>query len=192
LRWEDHYSRRAKKEHYPARSVYKLKEIQSKFKILKKKDAVLDLGCFPGSWLLYAADIVGRKGRVTGVDLVPVSINLPPHVRVFTGDICAMDDGLLQSLENGYNVVLSDVAPSTTGNKAADAARSFHLCRAALLIAQKALVKGGAFVCKIFQGEDAKPFSDWVKMCFIKQRNFKPQSSRKESREIYIIGLGKK
>ena len=192
MRWEDHYSRRAKKERFPARSVYKLQEIQDKFRLLKKGAAVLDLGCFPGSWLLYSANIVGSKGRVTGVDLIPVSINLPPHARVYTGDICAIDDKLLQSIENGYNVVLSDAAPSTTGNKAADAARSLHLCRAALLIARKVLVKGGAFVCKIFQGEDTKQFSDSVQICFNKQRIFKPQSSRKASREIYIIGLGKK
>jgi len=191
-RWEDHYSRKAKKERFPSRSVYKLKEIQVKFNLIKKGDAILDLGCFPGSWLLYSADIAGSKGRVTGIDLKPAAINLPHHVRVYTGDICAIDDRLLKSMGKGYNVVLSDVAPATTGNKTADAARSFHLCRAALSIAQQVLIQNGSFVCKIFQGEDAKQFSDSVKVCFNKYKIFKPQSSRKASREIYVIGSGKK
>jgi len=82
-RWQDHYSRQAKKERFPARSVYKLKEMQEKYHLIKKGDNVLDLGCYPGSWLLYAADLTGDRGRVVGIDLEPVTLKLPSHVRPF-------------------------------------------------------------------------------------------------------------
>ena len=190
--WQDHYSRRAKKERFPARSVYKLKEIQKKHNLIKKGDNVLDLGCFPGSWLLYAADLAGDKGQVVGIDLEPVTVELPSHVRTYTADILSMDDELFESLGKKFNVVLSDMSPATTGNKRVDSARSYNLCQAALFIAQAVLIRGGSFVCKIFQGEDFALFSNSVKSGFNKQKIFKPQSSRKASKEIYIIGLGKK
>lgn len=81
--WEDHYTQRAKKERFPARSVYKLQEIQKKYNIIKKGNNVLDLGCAPGSWLLHSADLTGKTGRVIGIDLVPVTVNVPP-MSVFT------------------------------------------------------------------------------------------------------------
>ena len=84
--WEDHYTRKARQEHYPARSVYKLKEIQSKFRIIQRGDRILDLGCAPGSWLLYAASVTGEKGRVLGIDLTPVSPPLPAHVSTIAGE----------------------------------------------------------------------------------------------------------
>ena len=191
-RWEDHYTRQARKEHFPARSVYKLKEIQQKYRLIKKGDAVLDLGCAPGSWLLQAAEITGDRGRIVGIDLIPVTIRLPAAVTVYIGDILAPNDSLLTSLGNDFNVVLSDMAPATSGHKFADAARSFDLCQAALALARTCLVPGGAFACKIFQGEDVKIFSEAIRTHFGKMRIFKPQSSRKASKEIYMIGIGKR
>ena len=191
-RWHDHYSQRAKKERYPARSVYKLKEIQKKHRLIKKGDKILDLGCAPGSWLLYAADVTGNKGQVVGIDLVPVKIHVPSHVKVHTGDILSMDEAFFNSLGRDFNVVMSDMAPSTTGNRLVDSTRSYNLCQTALTVARTALKPGGAFVCKIFQGEDFKEFSDSVKAVFNRHKIFKPQSTRKVSKEIYIIGFGKK
>ena len=191
-RWEDHYTRQARKENFPARSVFKLNEIQNKFRLIKKGDFVLDLGCAPGSWLLKAAELAGENGRVVGIDLKPVTIRLPGNAVVFTGDILAPDDSLLTSLGKDFNVVLSDMAPATSGNKFTDAARSFDLCRAALSLARTCLVPGGFFVCKIFQGEDFKLFSEALKKHFARQSIFKPQSSRKASREIFLIGIGKR
>ncbi len=191
-RWEDHYSRKAKKEHFPARSVYKLKEMQLKYNLIKKGDKILDLGCSPGSWLLYAADLTGNKGQVVGIDLKPLSIKIPSHVRIYTGDILSLDDELFESIGIDFNIVMSDMAPATTGNKNVDTARSFNLCQAALSIAQKTLITGGSFICKILQGENSKEFSDSVRISFNKHKIFKPQSSRKASREIYIIAFGKK
>jgi len=190
-KWNDHYSRKAKKERFPARSVYKLQEMQQKYNLIKKGDRILDLGCAPGSWLLYAAKLTGNKGHVTGIDLKPVTINIPPHVSLYTGDIFSFDSSS-ESIGNEFNVVISDMAPSTTGIKNVDSARSFNLCQAALEIAQNVLLPGGSFACKIFQGEDFKQFSDSVKSCFATCNIFKPKSSRKASKEIYIIAKGKK
>ena len=189
--WKDHYSTKAKKENFPARSVYKLKEIQQKYNLIKKGYRILDLGCSPGSWLIYAAELTGKKGRVIGVDLKPLSVKIPSNAKVYTADILSIDDEFYELTGKDFNVILSDMAPATTGNKSVDAARSFNLCEAALSIAQKTLLPGGSFVCKIFQGEDFKKFSDSVKACFKKSKIFKPQSSRKASKEIYIIGLDK-
>ena len=189
-RWSDHYTQRAKKEKYPARSVYKLDEIQQKFGIIKKNSKVLDLGCFPGSWLLYAADLTTKQGKVVGIDLKPVDIQMPPHVKTYTGDVFSLDDSFFDRVGHKFNVVLSDMAPATSGQKNVDTARSFELCHTALSIAQRVLLPGGAFVCKIFQGADFNEFTSAVRACFKSQKTFKPQSSRKASKEIFVIGLG--
>ena len=159
--------------------------------MIQKGDKVLDLGCSPGSWLLYAAQRVGENGRVVGIDLKSVATQVPPHVRVYTGDILDMDEALSESVGSDYNVVLSDMAPATTGIKDVDAARSLNLCEAALAIAQDRLLPGGNFVCKIFQGGDFKAFSDRARKRFKKTKIFKPESCRKASKEIYIIGIEK-
>ncbi|MEW6259628.1 MAG: RlmE family RNA methyltransferase [Thermodesulfobacteriota bacterium] len=189
-RWSDHYTRKAKQEDFPARSVYKLQEIQAKFKILRKNASVLDLGCAPGSWLKYAAQLVGPEGRVIGVDRSPVAIALPSQARAMVGDVT--DASVMDAVEGRFDVVMSDMAPSTTGQKDVDAARSLELCRIALSIAQDRLLPGGSFVCKIFQGEDVECFVREVKDLFLRHAIFKPSSCRKASKEIYIIGIGKK
>ncbi len=189
IQWQDHYTRRAKKEKYPARSVYKLEEIQKKHHLIRKGHKVLDLGCSPGSWLLYAARQTGSGGKVIGIDLKPVTIQVPSHVDVLTADVLNIDT---DALDKGFNVVLSDMAPATTGNKTVDAARSIGLCESALHIAKSVLVPGGAFVCKVFQGSDFNAFSGEVRTSFKARKIFKPRSSRKMSKEIFIIGIGKK
>jgi 23S rRNA (uridine2552-2'-O)-methyltransferase len=190
-RWEDHYARQARKEHFPARSVYKLKEMQQKYRIIKKADKVLDLGCAPGSWLIYAAEVTGPAGSVVGVDLQPVTVQLPAHVSVQQADVCSLNDERLTGLGVDFDVVLSDMAPATSGNKAVDAARSFQLCQVALDVARKVLKPAGNFVCKIFQGAEFRSFLDSVRSGFKGYQIFKPQSSRKASKEIFIIGLHK-
>ena len=185
--WQDHYSRQEKKDRYPARPVYKLEEIQQKHRLINKGDKILDLGCSPGSWLLYAAKLTGDRGRVIGIDLKPVKIQAASNIEIINGDVFALDTGVLGS---DFNVVMSDMAPATTGHKAVDAARSAGLCEAALAIAQSVLLPGGSFVCKIFQGLDFNHFIDSVRASFDKQKIFKPKSSRKASKEIFVIGLG--
>jgi 23S rRNA (uridine2552-2'-O)-methyltransferase len=190
--WEDHLTRRAKSENYPARSVYKLEEIQKRFRVIKKNDKVLDLGCAPGSWLLYAAKEVKDQGRVFGIDLKKIDIDLPRNVSAIQDDILNLNSRSFPDEIKKFNVVLSDMAPATTGRKDVDALRSFELCRMALKVADDFLTADGNFVCKIFQGNDFNSFQKNVKSKFKNCKIFKPESCRKQSKEIYIIAKGKK
>lgn len=185
--WEDHLTRRARSENYPARSVYKLEEIQNKFKVMKKNDQVLDLGCAPGSWLLYAARQVGSSGRVFGIDLKEIEIKLPDNVVAIQDNILNLANSSFLDENKGFNTILSDMAPSTSGRKDVDALRSFELCNMALTVADNFLVQDGNFVCKIFQGNDFIAFQKMVKAKFKECKIFKPDSCRKQSKEIYII-----
>jgi 23S rRNA (uridine2552-2'-O)-methyltransferase len=183
---------RARKEGYPARSVYKLQEIQKSFRVLKKGGSVLDLGCFPGSWLLYASKTVGDRGRVVGVDITGLSIPLPANARFVQHDVLSMNGSFLGALEGPFDAVLSDMAPSSTGSKFVNAQRSLELSQAALGIASRVLKAKGAFVCKVFHGSNFKVFSDEAKALFRRVAHMRPKSTRKASKEIYVIGLGKK
>ena len=191
-RWADHYTRQAKKENFAARSVYKLQEIQKKHHILNRGARVLDLGCAPGSWMQFASRSVGPDGRLVGIDLNPVTVALPDNATAITGDVADLECHLARLEMTRFDVVLSDMAPATTGNRHADEARSVGLCEAALAIADLVLVTGGSFVCKIFQGGDYKAFTDAVKQRYNRQTATRPQSTRKASREVFVIGLGKK
>ena len=188
--WADHLTQRAKAENYPARSVYKLEEIQKKFKVILPKSHVLDLGCAPGSWLLYAAKQTGSRGRVFGIDLKQIEIKLPDNVIAIQDNILALENE--DFLEKGFGAVLSDMAPATTGRKDVDAFRSFELCSMALDTAKKFGAPNSNFVCKIFQGNEFKKFEQEVKLVFRECKTFKPESCRKQSKEIYIIAKGKK
>ena len=189
-RWEDHYTRQARKDNYPARSVYKLQEMQKRYRLLRPGNRVLDLGCAPGSWLKYAAQVVGPRGSVLGLDLKPVQMALPDNARVIVADIFDLPGDVIEMLEPGFHCVMSDMAPSTTGHRDVDAARSLNLCESALAVAQAYLLEGGVFVCKIFQGPDSAAFIESVKRRFNRCHIYKPQSSRKASREIFVIGKG--
>jgi 23S rRNA (uridine2552-2'-O)-methyltransferase len=189
--WADHYTRRAQNDNYAARSVYKLEEIHKKHRILKRGARVLDLGCAPGSWLQFSARTVGPEGRLVGIDLNPVTLKLPDNVTSIAGDVSDLDAHLAALGLYRFDVVLSDMAPATTGNRHVDEARSVGLCESALDIAEKTLVTGGNFICKIFQGGDYKAFTDAVKVRFERQTALRPKSTRKTSREVFVIGLGK-
>ncbi len=190
--WQDHYTRQAKKENYPARSVYKLQEMQKKYRLMRPGQRVLDLGCAPGSWLLFAAKQVGANGRVVGVDLKPVTDKIPPQAKVYTGDVFDSEAIFWEEEGAPFHLVMSDMAPATTGNRSVDAARSYNLSEKALDIAMTRLLPGGNFVCKIFQGEDFERFVQATRKLFQQCKIFKPQSCRKSSKEIYIIGLNRK
>lgn len=191
---QDHYFRKAKKEGYPARSVYKLEAVQKKFRLLKRGDTVLDLGCQPGSWSLYAAKILGPGGLVVGVDLQkgrPLRQPGGAEIRLLCGDILA--DGVQQELKAvraRYDVVLSDMAPRTTGNKFADQQQSLTLARQVLDLARQLLREGGSLYCKVFEGEDVREFIDAVRRHFTMTKIVKPKSSRPESREVFVLGMG--
>ncbi|WP_456325704.1 RlmE family RNA methyltransferase [Desulfonauticus submarinus] len=191
--YRDYYFKKAKQENYPARSVYKLKEIDARFKLLKRGFKVLDLGASPGSWTLFCSKKVGPSGFVVGVDLNPLKITLPKGVYFFQDDVFSPSDSLKQQFDElgGFDLVLSDMAPKTTGIKFADQARSYDLAVEALLVAKKWLKQGGNFVVKIFVGPDVSEFLKQTREIFKQVKQFKPKSSRSESKEIFIIGLKK-
>lgn len=186
----DHYFHKAKKEHFLARAIYKLEEIQKKYSILRPGNKVLDLGAAPGSWIQLAERSVGPSGLVLGIDLKPIEHNFPKHVITLQGDINDRDfvDSIIRE-KAPFDIVLSDMAPSTSGVKVADAARSALLFERALEIALGALRPGGIFLAKIFQGNEFHQLLAEVKKHFEKTRVVKPEASRKQSREIYILAL---
>lgn len=187
----DHYARKAKKEHFAARSVYKLEEIDKRFKLIRYGDTLLDLGCSPGSWSQYASQKIGPKGRILGLDLTPMKIDLYNAVFVKANILETDISELLRTYEMPDNVdaVISDMAPKTTGVRFSDQCRSLELCEMALMVARKHLKIGGFFICKIFDGPDVQHFRADLKRSFRKIEMVKPESTRKESKEFFFIGL---
>ncbi|MCL5406472.1 MAG: RlmE family RNA methyltransferase [Deltaproteobacteria bacterium] len=190
---QDYYFRKAKKQNYLARAIYKLEEIQKRFKVLKAGDRVLDLGAAPGSWIQLAGGIVGGAGLVVGIDLKPIQHAFPKYVVTLQGDI--FDHDFVESALRDYlpfNVVLSDMAPATSGIKAADSARSALLFERALEVALWGLAPGGTFLAKLFQGPEFHQLLAEVKKQFGKTRVVRPEATRKQSREIYILAMNRK
>ncbi len=190
--YRDHFFKRAKAENYPARSVYKLQELDAKFGLLGPGLHVLDLGAAPGSWSLFAAQKVGPTGRVLALDIQTTEQEFPDNVQFLVHDAFEDSPELLAVMQPlaPFALVLSDMAPRTTGVKFTDQARSLELCERARDVAVRRLKPGGNFVAKIFEGPDAKGFQESLKPFFEKVRGFKPKSSRPESKETFIVGLG--
>ncbi len=190
---EDTYSKKAKAEGYPSRSAFKLKHIQSKFRIIDKGDRVLDLGASPGGWSQVALELVGKSGRVTAIDLQPVIIKHQPNFEQYAADLTdpATLDHLIKKIGR-FNVVLSDMAPSTSGVQKLDQAKCLNLARVALSFAVLVLEKRGNFVAKFFQGPEDKELEKEAKIFFNEVKLYKPPASRKESKEIYMAAMGKK
>jgi 23S rRNA (uridine2552-2'-O)-methyltransferase len=190
---QDYYFKKAKKENYPARSVYKLEEAQKKYRFMKTGNTVLDLGCQPGSWTIYAAKIVGPKGLVVGVDLQEgkrISIANAAGIIWFCDDIMADDiTAKIQKIRRNFRVILSDIAPGTSGNKWVDQQLSLNLARRVLELSGELLESGGNLYVKVFEGEDFKEFVDSVRKSFKMVKIIKPKSSRSESREVFILGM---
>jgi len=188
---KDHYFFKAKKEGYPARSVYKLIEAQEKFRFLKKGQKVLDLGAAPGSWTKYAAKIVGDSGLIIAIDIHKLKIN-GKNIKFIKKDIFEIDFGQLLDNKDKFEVVLSDMAPKTTGRKDLDHFRSIELALMAMDVAQNVLSSQGYFYCKVFDGEDFPDLKTKMQKVFKKVRIFKPKSSRAESVEKFLFCHGLK
>lgn len=189
-KFQDHYFQQAKKQHYLARAIYKLKEVQEKYKILRPGDRVLDLGAAPGSWMQYTCEVVGPKGLVVGVDLKAIEHAFPAHVVAIQRDIFS-DDFVVELTQQyaPFDVVLSDMAPATSGIRVADSARSALLFEEALKLARLTLKARGHFLAKIFQGPEFHDLLSQVKTLFDWVKVVKPDASRKISREIYILAM---
>lgn len=190
-RGADSKTQAAKAQGFPARSVFKLEEIDRRAKLLRPGMRVLDLGAAPGSWSQYAAQRVGPSGKVLAMDLQPLRTALPPHATFVQGDALTLGNEDL-ALYAPYDVVVSDMAPNTTGNRMADQAKSFELFMRALAVGGSLVKPGGAFVAKIFMGEDFPAARVAVRELFESERLIRPEGTRSVSYEIFVIGQGKK
>jgi 23S rRNA (uridine2552-2'-O)-methyltransferase len=186
---QDHYFKKAKKEGYSARSVYKLQEAQTKYHFIRPGHTVLDLGAYPGSWTEYAAKVVGPDGLVVSVDIQRLGTKAA-NVVTLCADIFELSARELSELSQRFDVVLSDMAPKTTGRRDVDHLRSVDLADRARSLAMELLRKQGTFFCKVFQGEAFSRFLDDCRGGFRTVKVVKPLSSRSESVETFLLCLG--
>lgn len=184
----DVYVQRAAREHWRSRAVFKLEQIQTKARVLKPGLRCIDLGAAPGGWSQLAAQIVGPTGQVLAVDLAPMA---PIEgVQIVQGDFTdsRVRAQMLEALGNEKaDLVMSDVAPNISGNRAVDQPRAMHLAEEALMLCETVLRPGGSFLVKLFQGEGFEAFVETVRTQFQSVRLIKPKASRPESREIYLL-----
>lgn len=189
----DFWSRKAFSEGYPARSVYKLQEIDQKFGMIKKNYKVLDLGAAPGSWTTFLLRAMEGSGKVVSCDLNPLSKSVKGDNLVFIqGDLQQKEIVDKIKSEGPFDLVVCDAAPLTTGNRVVDTARSQGLVKMAIWYAQTMLKTGGNFAVKIFQNGDQQALLKSMREVFTSAKGFKPVACRSESFETYLIGLGKK
>jgi 23S rRNA (uridine2552-2'-O)-methyltransferase len=190
-RQRDHYFRAAKREGYRSRAAYKLRQINDRYRIIRRGDLVVDLGCAPGSWSQVAAQLVGSRGRVVGIDLQPV--DPIPGVTILQGDMLGPEALTAVSEALGGQqprVVLSDMSPSISGNRLRDHLQSMALTEAAFEFACRHLSAGGNVIFKVFEGEALPEFLRSVRSAFKFCKPHVPKASRRESSEIYVVGRG--
>lgn len=188
---QDHYFKKAKKEGYRARSVYKLQEIDNKYRILKKGARLVDLGAFPGSWSQYASKRVGNNGVILAIDLKK-PVGLPENVRCMEGDVFEIDVGRILAAFGAPDGIMSDMAPATTGAKRVDHYRSIELAHQGLMLAQELVKPGGFYLCKVFDGPDLPEFRKFCSQTFSRVKVVKPKSSRAESVELFLLCQNRK
>lgn len=181
----DPFVKKAKAENFRSRAVYKLKEIDEKTGIFKRGMKVIDLGAAPGSWMQYAI----KKGcDVTGIDLL--EIKPMAGAKIIQGDF--LDDAVLPLLEGEYDIVMSDMAANSSGYPNVDHMRVMELVETAFLFCQQHLKKGGHFVAKILMGGDEIKFGQNIRKHFETVKFVKPEASRSDSSETYIVGISYK
>ncbi len=184
----DARTRAARAQGFPARSVFKLEEIDRKVKLLRGGQRVLDLGAAPGSWSLYASQRVGDRGRVVAVDLQVIDQRFGANVRVLKADAFDLGDEVLVA-EGPFDVILSDMAPATSGAKDLDQARSHDLFMRALEVALCSGRPGSAFVAKLFMGPDFAVAKGAVAAAYATVRVVRPAGTRQRSSEVFVVGL---
>lgn len=191
-RKRDYYYKRAKEENYRSRAAYKLKQAIKRYNFIRPGDVVIDLGAAPGGWLQVAREIVGDKGFVLGVDIREIEPLSYENIYTLVGDIMESDTlkRIKAVLPRPVDVVLSDVSPNISGVWELDHIRQIELADRSLEIALSTLRGGGTVFIKVFQGELLEEFLKKVKMHFNQTRIVKPEASRKESAEIYVLGIG--
>lgn len=188
---KDHYYKKAKKEGKASRAAYKLLEIQEKYRIWKKGDRVLDLGSAPGGWLQVLSQEVGLKGKIIGIDRLPLHISPPKNVQFIQKSI--EEESLLGEIERihpKFDVILSDLSPNLSGIVFRDTFQSYELGCQVWELAKTFLKKGGNLTFKIFPGEEANRLKTALKKAFQTVITLVPQATRKGSSEVYWIALG--
>lgn len=190
----DSYTLRARREGYPARSVYKLEEIQQQNHVIKPGDTVLDVGAAPGSWTLYThRELIKGNGTIIAVDLNPLNLNpVPPTVTAYVGDAFSREIRAQLTSHGPFDAIISDAAPMTTGNRTVDTTRSEYLAEQVVFLAEEQLKTHGNLVIKIFQGGGQQQILQKMRTMFSKAKTLKPKACRTDSFEIYLIGLDKK
>ncbi|HEV8246761.1 MAG TPA: RlmE family RNA methyltransferase, partial [Polyangiaceae bacterium] len=183
------HTRAARAKGFPARSVFKLEEIDRRVRLFKTGQRVLDLGAAPGSWSLYAAGRVGPSGRVLAIDLSPIEQHFPEHVDVVEGDALVLESEVL-ARHGPYDVVLSDMAPSTSGTKGRDQALSFELFMRALEVAKTSGKPRSHFVGKIFMSGDFQEARRAVAEAYERCQVIRPEVTRAQSSEVFVVGIG--
>jgi len=185
----DQYFKKAKAEGYLARSAYKLQEINERARLFGSGARVLDLGCAPGAWIQIALEKVGARGRIVGIDLKEIREEFGPNVTVLQGDAYKTDPAALTGPAGGlFDVVLSDMAPDTSGH--GDHFLSVRLCRRVLDLLPSVLRPGGHLAMKVFEGEEYLDLLRETGTLFRQAKGFKPKASREMSSEMYIIAHG--
>jgi 23S rRNA (uridine2552-2'-O)-methyltransferase len=192
---EEARAKRARQLGYAARSVFKLEELDLRFRLLRRGDRVLDLGAAPGSWSQYASQRIGARGLLVSVDLKAVGVSLSNGI-VRQCDAFELEEAVLEQWTEGrappFDVVLSDMAPDTTGALLVDHVASVELCDHALALAARWLRPGGHFVCKVFQGEDEPALRKRIQALFKKLKAVRPKGTRAQSREIFLVAQGRR
>lgn len=187
----DAYRRQARAEGFVSRAIYKLKTIDEKYRLFRRGQRVLDLGCTPGSWLQYIALRTGPEGLVIGVDLEAPQVSLVHPLYFLPGDVLSLDFEVIRAQSPYFEVIVSDLAPKTSGIKGVDQQRSLELAQRAWEIAQEFLASGGHFLVKIFEGPDTGILVTQLKQAFKQCQRIKPAGSRPASKEYYLLGLEK-
>lgn len=191
--FSDRFVQQAQQEGYRSRACYKLLEINKKDRLLKQGMTVVDLGAAPGSWSQIAANLVGHQGKVVALDIL--EMDPIPDVDFVHGDF--REDSVLEALMAAIDgrpvdLVMSDMAPNTSGVKAIDLPRSIYLCELALELALLVLKPGGNMVIKVFHGEGFDEFLRSCRQSFTKVVSRKPEASRNRSREVYLVAQGRR
>ncbi len=182
----DIYVRQSKIDGYRARSVYKLIEIDKKFKIFKGGMSVIDIGAAPGSWSQYVSKVV-KSGKIISIDLK--EMQKIPNTFQIKGDFTNQDiqNQIKEHLKIGSDVVMSDMAVNTTGIKNIDSIQTGELCKEAMIFSKEVITEKGYFISKIFMGSTFNEIVALGKRIFKEVKVFKPKSSRKDSKESFII-----
>jgi len=191
---KDTFYHKAKREGYRARSAYKLLELKREFHFLKPGSLVIDLGSWPGGWVQVAAELVGKTGKVIGIDLVALDPLPLANVTLLQGDATDLmqQEKILTLLGGPADVLLSDMAPKLSGIKEVDDARAMELCRAALACVPVLVRPGGTLVLKMFMGPEYKKFLLETRALFSTVKTTRPEATRKGSAETYVFATGRK